>query len=886
MKYFSRQASLPLKGVRAEKTGTGIITALIMALFILFQPDIIMADRIVHDLSGHWRFRQAGSTEWIDAIVPGCVHTDLFSAGMIPDPYFACNEDSLRWIEDIDWEYETVFTVTGQIASFPHCDLIFEGLDTYAEVLLNDKMILKADNMFRKWVVDCGSFLVHGENSLRVLFHSPKVTGDSLAARYPFKLPGDSRVFTRKAAYHYGWDWGPGFVTSGIWKNTRLEAWKDVRIADLTICLTELDSSLANYSADIVIESDQSSNADISISVDGTPSVSKTFALVQGENSYRIDFGIKDPELWYPSGEGEQRLYNIQLLLTIGDNETDRVDIVTGIRTVELVSERDESGRSFYFRVNDRPIFMKGANYIPTESFPVRMPPTASRHGGPGVDWRYILHSAADAGMNMIRVWGGGVYEDDEFYSLCDSLGILVWQDFMFACAMYPWNPDFLDSVREEAVYNVKRLAGHPCIALWCGNNEIDEAWHNWGWQNGRSRDEVDKIWSGYESLFHSLLPDVVEKYSAKVPYHSTSPLYGRGDIRSRTEGDSHYWGVWHDAEPFEMLIERTGRFMSEFGFQSFPDIQTINAFTSPDDRTLDSAAMICHQKHPRGNSLISEYMARDFDLPDDFEDFVYISQLLQARGIRIGIEAQRRATPFCMGSLYWQLNDCWPVASWSSIDYFGRHKALYYYVQRAFKRILVSPISDGKTVRVLVINDTTEDMSGQLNMELQDFNGTHLADWQVDVEAPCLASLAGEGSEKLPGVSDPGMVFFEIPEVELLGNAAPESSLLRCSLECEGKLLSSSLLYFTRPAELDLPDPGLRVTISVHTIGYSIEIQTERLAKDVFLSFERSRGSFSDNFFDLMPGKKKVVLYTTGEIMSDPEQRLSIKTLSDLQQP
>ena len=870
-----------------------MIRTLFLALLVLFQSDIIMADRLVHDLSGHWRFRQTGSTEWIDAIVPGCVHTDLFAAGMIPDPYFACNEDSLQWIEDVDWEYETIFIVTGQMISLPHSELIFEGLDTYAEVILNGKTILNTDNMFRKWAVDCGSHLVEGENRLRVLFHSPKVAGDSLAAGHPFVLPGGPRVFTRKAAYHYGWDWGPRFVTSGIWKDARLEGWGDARIAEMAICLTDLDSFLAIYSADIVIESDQVSNADISISVDGIPVMTKALSLKQGENRYRIDFGIKDPELWYPAGEGGQRLYHIQSRLSIGKDEADLADIVTGIRTVELVSEPDGSGRSFYFRVNNRPIFMKGANYIPTESFPVRMLPTAGRLGEPGVDWsgtgvdwRYILHSAADAGMNMIRVWGGGVYENDGFYSLCDSLGILVWQDFMFACAMYPGDPDFLDNIRKEAVYNVKRLAGHPCIALWCGNNEIDEAWHNWGWQNGRSRGEVDEIWSGYESLFHSLLPGIVEKHSAKVPYHSTSPLYGRGDVRSRTEGDSHYWGVWHDAEPFEMLIERTGRFMSEFGFQSFPDIQTINRFVSPNDRHLDSAAMKCHQKHPRGNSLISEYMARDFDIPDDFEDFVYISQLLQARGIRMGIEAQRRAAPFCMGSLYWQLNDCWPVASWSSIDYFGRHKALYYYVKRAFTPVLVSSLINDGTVQVFVINDTAEDISGQLNLELRDFNGASLRSWQVDVEARCLANTVGERSKLTPDVSAPGKIFFEMPAEELLKDDVPENCFLRCFLECKGRPISSSLLYFTRPARLDLPTPGLRIAVAAHADGYRLEIRTERLAKDIFLSFEGSRGSFSDNFFDLMPGEKKVVLYKTDEIMSDPENRVSIRTLSDLRRP
>jgi beta-mannosidase len=753
-------------------------------------PSLASENQLGMELSGAWEFRRVGDAVWRNAVVPGCVHTDLLENGLIPDPFYGANEAGLQWIELSDWEYRKIFDLSGGLTERDRLDIVLEGLDTYADVSLNGVRVLEADNMFRTWRIDAKEMLHEGKNELRIVFRSPV---QAVAGRWRSlsrELPGGPRILTRKAAYHYGWDWAPRFVTCGAWRPVRLEAWDEARIESVRFVQERLDGARAVLAAEIGIEAVGELGATLRIESGGGGTgvvpVERTVAIEPGMNLFRLRFTIERPLLWWPNGLGAQNLYTFTIDLSSGGRLIDQARERAGLRTIELVTERDGGGESFFFEVNGAPVFMKGANWVPMDSF---LPRIGEER------YKAILQGASEAHMNMLRVWGGGVYEDDLFYDLCDELGILVWQDFMFACAMYPGDDEFMRNVEAEAVDVVKRLRNHPCIALWCGNNESSEGWHNWGWQRrfGYSPGDSARIWSDYERLFHRLLPRVVSEHDGTRPYHPSSPRYGRADPRSLSEGDSHYWGVWHDAEPFGVFDERVGRFMSEYGFQAFPDMRTIEAFAPPSQHHLGSEAMTAHQKHPRGNGLIRTYMERYYPVPDDFESFVYVSQLLQADGVRWAIEAHRRTMPRCMGTLYWQLNDCWPAASWSSIDYCGRSKALLHSVHDAFSPYLVSIAEGpGDTLGVYVVSDRPEPESLELELRAMDFSGSVLHEERISVP---VRGPAGGGYHRIDassfiGSADPaevllaadiagsfpGLVFFRSAEgTQIEGSAYPD---------------------------------------------------------------------------------------------------------------
>ena len=775
------------------------------------------------------------------------------AAGLIPDPFYGTNEDSLQWIELEDWEYRTTFTAGEELLGWQRIDLILEGLDTYAGVYLNDSLLLESDNMFREWRIDCAGLIREGVNDLRVLFHSPVREVEEKWSRLGYGLPGGPRVLTRKAAYHYGWDWGPRFVTSGIWRPARLEAWSDSRIESMRIIQRGIFEREATLTAVIEIESTTKRNVDIDLYLykpqrNGLKDIVKTnIWLPSGRKTVEIDFELFRPKLWWPNGLGDQNLHTIVARLR-DPAPLDESRAMIGLRTVELVTEPDSVGESFYFKVNGVPLFAKGANWIPMDSFTPRV----------GRDsYGRILKDVAASGMNMLRVWGGGIYEEEIFYDLCDSLGILVWQDFMFACAMYPGGEGFLENVEVEASKNVKRLGNHPCIAIWCGNNENDEGWRNWGWQRqyGYSQDDSVRIWRDYEALFHELLPRIVSEQDGTREYWPSSPKFGRADPRSLTEGDSHYWGVWHDAEPFEVFSERIPRFMSEFGFQSFPPMRTIEHFAGPADRRIDSDVMHSHQKHPRGNELIKTYMERVFRPPKDFESFVYLSQLLQAEGIGYAIEAHRRAKPYCMGTLYWQLNDCWPVASWSGIDYYGNWKALQYRVRKSYSEILISPfVRDGR-LHISVVSDVQKPAIAILRMNFMRFDGE-----------PILQAEVGFNIDPHRSVE-----CFGARLENLLGGNDPRDIVLEMELVCGGEVVTTRLFYFVPPKELALEKPSVTVSTERKENGYDILLSTDTLAKNVFLDLG---GTLSDNYFDLLPGRvMRVSFVPNGDELDNIEQ-------------
>ncbi|HHI68189.1 MAG TPA: glycoside hydrolase family 2 protein, partial [Planctomycetes bacterium] len=526
---------------------------LFLLLFPAPAPARPPAPLVRLDLGGSWEFHVAGQKKWYPAHVPGCVHTDLLAAGLIPDPFYRTNERDLQWIDKVDWEYRKTFTAGEEILSRERVRLVFQGLDTYARVYLNGALLLRADNMFRTWSADCRPFLRKGPNTILVRFRSPVTKDLPRRLDLGYQLPGPGwgwigglgklgiSMFARKAQYQYGWDWGPRLVTSGIWRPVRLEAWDRARIESVQYLVRSLTPKEARLTARVEVRGTRPGKALLSILVKGTdlPAFTREIDLAEGTGTYSLDLAIPRPRLWWTNGLGEPHLYTLEAVLSGEGLVLDRRSTRIGLRTLRLVRKKSMGGKSFYFELNGIPLYCKGADWIPADSFPSRVTPGK---------YEFLVKSAAAAHMNMLRVWGGGIYENDLFYDLCDRYGILVWQDFMFACAMYPGDAAFVENVTREAVQAVKRLRNHPCLALWCGNNEMDAGLGPWGWMKNFDPEIRKKITADYDRLFHLVLPKVVSAYDPTRSYWPSSPLADWGvhaSIQARS-GDYHYWGVWH----------------------------------------------------------------------------------------------------------------------------------------------------------------------------------------------------------------------------------------------------------------------------------------------------------------------------------------------------
>ncbi len=811
-----------------------------------------------------WQFHEVGKDAWYPATVPGCVHTDLLHNKLIDDPFYRDNERKLQWIGKTDWEYRTTFNVAPALLQRQHIELVFAGLDTYAEVFLNDEPLLRADNMFRTWRVDCKTALQPGTNALRIRFRSPINEVLPVMAKLNYQLPASNdqgektSPYTRKAPYQYGWDWGPRFVTSGIWRAVTLEAWDEARISDLRIVQRQLNEQTADLAAEVEVVATGDTAATIVIDNLNSRSMAaqQQVRLNAGLNKVEVNFHIAQPARWWPNGMGAQPLYRLRARLIINGQAADEATTRVGLRTLELRQQRDEWGKSFEFVVNGVPVFARGGNWIPADSFPTRI--TRARY-------RQLLQSVRDTRMNMLRVWGGGIYEADDFYDLCDEMGILVWQDFMFACSMYPGDEAFLDNVRAEAADNVRRLRNHPSIVIWVGNNEVETAWQHWGWKQNLPA----KLWDDYLKIFHGVLPEVCAALDPARPYWPSSPSSNlEDDSDSQRMGDVHYWGVWHAALPFTDYENQLPRFMSEYGFQSFPQLETVNAYTLPADQDIQSPVMLAHQKHPRGNQLIREYMLREYPQPKDFASFLYVSQVLQAEGIKVGAEHFRRTRPRTMGSLYWQIDDCWPVASWSSIDYFGRWKALQYYARRFYNDLLLSPHVEAGNINFYVVSDRTTETPAQLVVSLLDFAGHTLLSMKTDVRVAALESKS----------------YFSQPLAQLLAGRDTKNLFLRCELWVGGQPVAANAYFFQPFKQLALPRPQISTDISPVPHGFKVTLATDAFARAVYLSHERADGFFSDNYFDLIPGRPVSVEFRPRQrlALNDFRQQLKVRSLVD----
>ena len=822
-------------------------------------------------LNNGWEFSQAGKGEWLPATVPGTVHQDLIDNNKLINPFFGMNEEKVQWVEKEDWQYKTTFVLTKEQLSRQAALLNFEGLDTYADIYLNGSLLERTDNMFVGYEIPVKDVLREGENRLQVYFHSPIKMGLPQWETDGFEYPADNdhsktrvSIYSRKAPYSYGWDWGIRLATSGIWRPVTLELYDAARIEDYFVCQVSVTKELAkvNNILEVMSVPQASQQAEVVLSYsykDGAKvTEQKSVTLQPGLNKVNMPVEIANPHLWMPNGWGEAALYDFEMTVKVDGKAVASEKKRVGLRTIKVVMEDDKDGKSFYFMVNGEPVFAKGSNLIPDDALLPNI--TTERY-------YQLVKDAKDANHNMIRVWGGGIYEDDRLYDAADEMGILIWQDFIFACTTYPSDPAFLRRVAQEAEYNIKRLRSHASLAMWCGNNEIYEGMRYWGWSK---KYENPAIWNemkeGYDKLFHQLLPAILKEYDADRFYMHGSPYEANwGRPHSWKIADSHNWGTWYGRKPFESFDTELPRFMSEFGFQAFPEMKTIATFAEPKDYALESDVMNAHQKASIGNFLIKKTMALYYEVPEDFEELVYKGLVLQGFGIRHGIEAHRRNRPYCMGSLYWQLNDSWPVVSWSSIDYYGNWKAMHYQSKRAFAPILLNAFKEGDELCIYTLSDELKEYKNvTLQLKVMDFNGKVLNKKEVKGEVPANAS-----------------VVFHKEAYNVLATNPTNTLLLMTLKDQKGKVLSEEIYYFNHPKDQELPVAKVSYKVKQLDGKCEVTLSTKQLARDIFIEIPFQGARFSDNFFDLLPGQTKKIVISSDEIKKSEPVELKIRHLT-----
>jgi len=824
-------------------------------------------------LNGSWKLEFLGDSpfkgEKLQVNVPGSVYSALLDAGKMPDPFWRDNElEALKLMD-----YDFVFTRTFDLEDNESKEilLICEGLDTICDINLNGQSIGYANNMHRTWEIDITETVKKSGNELKLTFSSPT---KYIAERHNEILTDGSRDAMRgfpqirKTHCMFGWDWGPRLPDAGIWRDISIAYVGEGRLDSVYVTQEHLDSGVVELDFDIEY-SGLCDNLEITVTApDGTGNISKlscnpTDSVTTDETCCKIPtcccnnepIVIKNPELWWPNGYGGQPLYNVRVVLKSGDKILDTWERRIGLRTMTITRKEDKWGESFSHCVNGLDIFAMGADYIPEDNIFSRIT-TAQKRG--------LLEDCIAANFNSVRIWGGGYYPGNDFYDICDELGLIVWQDFMFACAIYELTEEFEENIRAELADNIKRLRHHASLGLWCGNNELE-------WQQGNnSYEATPKQKADYIKMFEYIFPQVVQEYAPQTFYWPSSPSSGGGfdDPNNEDRGDAHYWDVWHGLKPFSSYRDFYIRYASEFGFQSFPCLKTVESFTEPDDRNIFSRVMEMHQRNAGANGRIMYYLSNTYRYPTEFDHLLYASQLLQADAIRYGVEHWRRNRGRCMGAIYWQLNDIWPVASWASIDYFGRWKALHYYAKRFFSPVMISCHETGemsqrpfcvaepepikKAAKISVANETTNGISGTVKWALRDPSAKILKKGEEKVGVKALSSLW-------------------LPEFDF-SDCNELSDYFSYELEVEGKIISSGTAIFCMPKHFMFNDPKL----TIERDGDMITVNAEAYAKSVEI-YSDEDFVLSDNYFDINAGSINVKI-----LRGDPK-RLMVRSVYDL---
>jgi len=824
-------------------------------------------------LTGAWQFRQAGTEEWLAAAVPGGAHTDLLALGRIPDPFVGDNERRVRWVAEADWEYRRSFTAAPELLGEERLWLVCDGLDTLATVMLNGHTLGSTANMFRQYRWDVTPFIRGLDelgkpvaNELLITFASPVRCAAEKEAIRP--LPGVSQAipggpYLRKAPCHFGWDWGPQLPPAGIWKDLRLEGYTAARLTDVHVRQHHVGGKI-DVEVQAEVERIGTTAQPLTLAVTITAPDGRALAgrapVLDGHAGLKIP--ITDPRLWWPNGYGEQPLYkievNAEVEATVPALTLASKSYVIGLRTIELRQDQDQWGRSFAFVVNGVRFFAKGSNWIPADSFPARI--TEEQLEG-------LIRAAAESHQNMLRVWGGGFYEDERFYDLCDRYGILVWQDCVFSCSIYPLDkPDFIENVRVEVSENIRRLRHRASLALWCGNNEMEQGWTEWNWD----KPELQDLKAAYDRFFHHTLAEWCAALDPDHAYWPSSPSSGTPFDRpnGQLQGDAHYWDVWHGRKPFTAYRDQYPRFMSEFGFQALPPLATIRTYAAEEDWNMTSYVMEQHQKNASGNSLMVGQMLDSFRLPKDFPSLVYLSMVLQAEGIRYGVEHWRRHMDRVAGTLYWQLNDCWPVASWSGLDYFGRWKALHYAARRFYSPVMLSVEDRPPEQTVYVSSDLREAWEGAVRWSLETLRGDVLDAGREPVHATPLAAT-------------------HVRTLDFAGRLSDDNRrdlIFVAELWQGDHRLALQAATFVPTKHLLLVDPGVTATLESNDGHLVATLASRSLARLVELSLEGADVIFSDNYFDLPAGRQMAVScpLPAGWTLAQARNTLKIRSVYD----
>ena len=789
-------------------------------------------------LNGLWKMKRTDQAEWIKSSVPGSVYNDLLTSAKIEDPFYRENENNVRELSRYDYEYERDFEVAKELLSCHKVMLSCKGLDTLTKVMINDKVIAETNNMHRHYEFDVKQYLNEGKNNIHIIFYSPIEFIEKANKRRPLwgvdtTIAGYQHI--RKAHSMFGWDWGPQLPDAGIWRDIELVSYSYARLTDFYITQkhetnkvmlnvevnTEILDCKGDYSVDLVVLSPSGEK------------VAKAVASVTCKT--QISLEINEPKLWWPNGYGEQNLYTLKVVLKHGEQCIDCEEKRIGLRSLTMRKEPDKWGETFNFLINGIDIFAMGANYIPEDSIIARCNKDKTTK---------LIESCVEANFNCIRVWGGAFYPEDYFYDLCDEYGLIVWQDFMFACGVYDLAGGFEENICKEFEDNIKRLRNHASLGLWCGNNEMEMAWLQWGIP------QDFKLKMDYVRQFEVLIPEILKELDPNTFYWPASPSSGGGflDPTAENKGDVHYWDVWHGRKPFKDFRKHYFRFASEYGFQSFPSMKTIKTFTLPEDRNIFSAVMESHQKcgtNGYGNKLIMEYIFSNYKCPKDFEATLYASQIVQGEGIKMGIEHWRRNRGRCMGSTYWQVNDCYPVASWSSIDYYGRWKAMHYYAKRFYAPVLVSVNDDDANLELHVTNDTVSQFNGKIVWRLINQGSGILKEGTVDAKVNKL-------SAKLIDSLD----FTEL----LKTNEEKRNTYFEYALYGNEGCIGSHTVLFVEPKHFEFKAPRISTVVTEYEDKFIIKVSTKMYAKSIELELEESDGIFSDNYFDLSFDKEREI--------------------------
>lgn len=813
-------------------------------------------------LNGMWRLRLSGYAQAVDAEVPGSMYSALLKAGKIQDPFYRENELDAVGLSDNGCTFSRTFLLDGSMLNHDRVVLRCEGLDTLCGLSVNGAFVAYTENMHRTYEFDVKKLLKAGMNSIRAVFDSPtrfvteKEKEQELDCGTLYGKGG--ATYLRKAHCMFGWDWGPALPDMGIWRDISLIGFDAARIADFAVFQNHEHGKVI-VTATLKTEkwTEAALRAEVTLtSPDGTVRRQERSAGTAEEFRFDLD----NPQLWWPNGYGEHPLYTVSAALFRADAELDRKNLRIGLRTVRLKREDDEKGQSFLFEINGAEIFAMGADYIPEDSILSRRSRERTER---------LIRSCLRAHFNMLRVWGGGYYPDDFFYDLCDENGLLVWQDMMFACGVYDFTDDFRRNTAAEAADNVRRLRSHACLALWCSNNEQEMMWVN-DWSAKFS----PKLKADYIRQFEVFLPEQIREEDPATPVRYSSPSSGGGFFRPNDEnyGDMHYWEVWHGEKPFTDYRSVHPRFMSEFGLQSFPCLKTVRSFTLPQDRNLFSHVMESHQKCAGGNEKILSYISQYFRDPKDFDSLLFVSQLIQSEGIRYGAEHWRRERDKCKGIIYWQLNDCWPGASWSSIDYFGRWKALHYAARRFFAPVLVSVREDGVKAALFVSNESLSDFSGTLAWKLRDSAGAVLKQGETAVAV----------SRQMSGKCADLDFSAELPDRDSV-----RSAYLEYRLTGGDGTAGEGCVLFAKAKHFAFQDPKIRFEVLDGGNDFLIRFHAWAFAKFVEVGFREEDAVFSDNYFDLSAGETKTVRVAKTELpesfsAEDLKRGISVRSLYD----